>query len=124
MTDHDQRDLVGADWLAQHLDDGNLRVVDATWYLPGIDRDAGGEYAAGHIPGAVFWDIDAIADPSTALPHMLPDPVSFERAMEELGIGDDTMVVVYDAHGLMTAARPWWPPATTSSNQTWPPSKR
>ena len=108
MTEHHEQDVVSADWLAEHLDDDDLRIVDATWFLPSIDRDGAEEYLAGHIPGAVFWDIDAIADPSTSLPHMLPDPLSFMAAMEGLGIGDDTMVVVYDSHGLMTAARPWW----------------
>lgn len=100
--------LVSTDWLAQHIDDEDLRIVDATWFLPNIDRSASAEFEAGHIPGAVLWDIDAIADPDSDLPHMLPSPAEFAAAMDSLGISDGTRVVIYDAHGLMTAARPWW----------------
>jgi thiosulfate/3-mercaptopyruvate sulfurtransferase len=104
--------LVTGDWLAGHLTDPairpNLRVVDASWYLPAAGRNGRSEYEAGHIPGAVFWDIDEIADKTSGLPHMMPGPDEFARHMEALGIGNDTNVVLYDGLGLFTAARPWW----------------
>jgi thiosulfate/3-mercaptopyruvate sulfurtransferase len=100
--------LVTTDWLAARLGDPNIRVVDATWYLPTANRLGRTDYDARRIPGAVFWDIGAIADPTTKLPHMLPDGAAFERHMAELGIGDQTHVVVYDGVGMMTAARVWW----------------
>ena len=100
--------LVSTGWLAAHLEDAALRVADATWYLPTDGRGGRATYEAGHIPGAAFWDIDAIARPGDPRPHMLPEPEDFARHMERLGIGDDTLVVVYDALGLFTAARPWW----------------
>jgi len=97
---------VSTDWLAAHLD--AARVVDASWYMPADKRDARAEFAAEHIPGAVFYDIDAQSDPSTGLPHMLATPENFARGMAELGIGDDDLVVVYDGAGLFSAARVWW----------------
>lgn len=100
--------LVAADWLAARLDDPTIRVVDATLPLvgqPGQGRDS---YAAGHIPGAVFFDINAIADPATDLPHMLPDPQAFATAAGALGLGRDATIVAYDAHGLYSAPRVWW----------------
>lgn len=104
--------LVTGDWLAGHLTDPairpNLRVVDASWYLPAAGRNGRSEYETGHIPGAVFWDIDEIADKTSGLPHMMPGPDEFARHMEALGIGNDTNVVLYDGLGLFTAARPWW----------------
>ena len=109
-----QRDtpLVTSDWLAGHLTDPtirpNLRIVDASWYLPAAGRNGRSEYEAGHIPGAVFWDIDEIADKTSGLPHTMPGPDDFACHMEALGIGDATDVVLYDGRGLFTAARPWW----------------
>lgn len=100
--------LVETDWLARHLTDPSVRVVDATWYLPNQGRTGREDYDERRIPGAVFWDIDAIADPDTTLPHMLPDAAQFSAAMQGLGIGDDHHVVVYDSFGLMSAARAWW----------------
>ncbi len=100
--------LVSTDWLQGRLDHPELRLLDATWHLPHLKRDARAEYAAGHIPGAVFFDIDAISDHSTQLPHMLPNPAEFAAAVGKLGIGNDTFVVVYDSYGLMSAARVWW----------------
>lgn len=100
--------LVSTEWLAGRLGHPDLRIIDATYHLPHLKRDAKAEYAAGHIPGAVFFDIDAIADRSTNLPHMLPGPTAFASAVGALGIGDDTFVVVYDSYGLMSAARAWW----------------
>ncbi|MBM3486867.1 MAG: 3-mercaptopyruvate sulfurtransferase [Alphaproteobacteria bacterium] len=100
--------LVETDWLARHLTDPSVRVVDATWYLPNQGRTGREDYDERRIPGAVFWDIDAIADPDTKLPHMLPDAPRFAAAMQGLGIGDEHHVVVYDSFGLMSAARAWW----------------
>lgn len=100
--------LVTTGWLADRLDDPALRIADASWYLPQMGRDGRTEYDHGHIPGAVFWDIDAIADTGTGLPHTVPAADEFARHMAALGIGDDTAVVVYDGAGLFAAARPWW----------------
>jgi len=100
--------VVDTQWLAAHLGEPDVRVVDATFHLPGSGRNAFSEYRSCHIPGAVFFDIDDICDHSSALPHMLPDPATIARAAGALGIGDGTRVVVYDAHGLMSAPRAWW----------------
>lgn len=100
--------LVSTSWLALHLDDPQVRVVDATWYLPTVAREGRADYDAGHIPGAVFWDLDAIGDPADPLPHMLPSPADFKHHMEGLGIADDSFVIVYDQLGIATAGRPWW----------------
>ena len=99
--------LVDPDWLANHLGEAGLCVVDASWHLPNSDRDAEREYLVAHIPGAVFFDIDRIADTGSALPHMLPDAGHFARAVGGLGIANDTRVVVYDSLGLFSAARAW-----------------
>ncbi|UYO01114.1 MAG: 3-mercaptopyruvate sulfurtransferase [Devosia sp.] len=95
-------------WLADHLSDPGLVVVDASWHLPNTARNAQAEYLAGHIPGAVFFDIDGIADTATNLPHMLPAPADFARAVGALGIADDMTIVVYDEVGLFSAPRAWW----------------
>lgn len=101
--------LVTTAWLAGHLDDPDLLVVDASWYLPAMGRNPRAEYRAGHIPGAVFWDLDALSLQGTTLPHMLPDPATFARQAGRLGIGPDTGVVVYDGSGNnLSAARVWW----------------
>jgi thiosulfate/3-mercaptopyruvate sulfurtransferase len=100
--------LVSTEWLAEHLGAPDLRVVDATWYLPQLQRDARAEYAAAHIPGAVFFDIDAIKDPRNPLPHMLPEPADFARAVGGLGIGDGDRVIVYGGRFGIAAARVWW----------------
>lgn len=94
--------------LADEIGSPDLVVVDASWYLPTQNRYAHAEYLAGHIPGAVFFDIDEIADTSRGLPHMLPDPLSFSQAMQRLGIGDGMRIVVYDGAGLFSAPRVWW----------------
>jgi len=100
---------VSTEWLAARLGRAGLRVLDASWYLPALGRDARAEYAAGHIPGALFLDLDAISDQATALPHMLPQPEAFARAMAALGLTDDDEIVVYDGTGSNTsAARAWW----------------
>lgn len=100
--------LVSTTWLAERLDAPDVVVVDATYHLPNLNRDARAEYAREHIPGAMFFDIDAIADRATDLPHMLPPPAEFAAAMKALGIGDNMRVVAYDSYGLMSAARAWW----------------
>jgi thiosulfate/3-mercaptopyruvate sulfurtransferase len=100
--------LVSTGWLAEHLGDADLRVVDATWYLPHLARDARAEYLAAHIPGAVFFDIDEIKDPQNPLPHMLPAAREFARAVGALGIGDDDHVIVYGGRFGIAAARVWW----------------
>ena len=100
--------MVTTDWLAARLGDRGVRIVDATLPLvgqPGKGRDS---YEAGHIPGAVFFDINAIADPDTDLPHMLPSPAAFAKAAGELGLDRDATIVVYDAHGIYSAPRVWW----------------
>jgi thiosulfate/3-mercaptopyruvate sulfurtransferase len=110
MTDNQPTSprLVSTAWLAERLGKPDVCVVDGSFYLPAMNRDAKAEYAAGHIPGAVFFDIDAIADHSTDLPHMLPGPTQFARDVGALGIGDTDTIVVYDGAGLFSAARVWW----------------
>ena len=103
------RPLVPVSWLAARRDDPGVVVVDASWYLPAQNRSAVGEYQAGHLPGAVFWDLDALSDRATPLPHMLPDIEALGRSLGTLGIGNDHSVVVYDGSGHnMSAARVWW----------------
>ena len=100
--------LVTTEWLAGHLRDRNFAVVDGSYALPTLQRDVQAEYRAGHIPGAVFFDIEAISDHSTELPHMLPGTTQFGEAVGALGIGDGDTIVVYDSAGLYSAARVWW----------------
>ncbi|MDE3176130.1 MAG: 3-mercaptopyruvate sulfurtransferase [Pseudomonadota bacterium] len=100
--------FVSTEWLDAHLGDPGLRVIDASWHLPTTARKGDAEFRAGHIPGAVFFNIDTIADVSTGLPHMLPKPETFAQAMGELGLGDGMRFVIYDSLGLFAAARVWW----------------
>lgn len=100
--------LVETDWLAEHLSAPDLVVVDGSMHLPTTGRDARAEYAAEHIPGALFFDIEEISDDSSPLPHMLPPPEKFASKVKALGIGDGTRVVVYDSTGLYSAGRVWW----------------
>jgi len=100
--------LLSTEWLADHLGDLNVTVVDGSFYLATLGRDANAEYLAAHIPGAVRFDIDAVADHSTALPHMLPNEKDFTAAAVALGIGDKDTIVVYDGVGLYGAPRVWW----------------
>lgn len=100
--------LVSTEWLAQHLNAPDVRVVDASWYMPQLKRDPKAEFAAGHIPGAVFFDIDEIADTDSDLPHMLPSPEKFSSRCRRLGLGDGVRIVVYDGGGCTAAARVWW----------------
>jgi len=100
--------FVSAEWLAGHLGDASVAIVDASWYLPSAGRDARAEFRAAHIPGAVFFDIDAISDTSSPLPHMLPSPEAFGAAAGALGIAETQTIVVYDGAGLFSAPRAWW----------------
>lgn len=101
--------LVATGWLAERLTRPALRVLDASWHLPTQGRDAAAEYAAGHVPGALFFNLDQVSDPATSLPHMLPSSRSFSDAMSRLGLNDDDDIVVYDATGNnLSAARAWW----------------
>src|SRR5271155_4042823 len=100
--------LASTDWLAQQLREPNVVAVDGSYFLPTQKRDALAEYNSGHIPGAVFFDIEAVSDHSTDLPHMLPGPKQFGETVGALGIGDGDTVVVYDSTGLFSAARVWW----------------
>jgi thiosulfate/3-mercaptopyruvate sulfurtransferase len=100
--------LASPEWLEEHLGDPMVKIVDASWYLPAQNRDAKAEFLAGHIPGAVFFDIDAIADRSTDLPHMLPDEAAFAEAAGALGLSESDTIVVYDGLGLFSAPRVWW----------------
>jgi len=108
MTGSRSDPLVTTDWLAAHLGEPDLKVVDATFYLPHLKRDAHAEFEQAHIPGAVFFDIDAIADHSIPLPHMLPGAAAFADAVGALGIGSGDRVVAYGGRGLIASARVWW----------------
>ena len=100
--------LVYTEWLAAHLDDPDLVILDGSFKVPGVTPVAAEDFAARHIQGARFFDIDAIADHQTTLPHMLPSAAAFERHAAELGISNDSVIVVYDTPGLMSAGRVWW----------------
>ncbi len=104
----DPKTLVSTDWLAKHLDDPDLRVIDGSYYLPDMGRDARAEYEAAHIPGARFFDIDEISDQRSELPHMAPPVEKFMSRMRAMGIGDGHQVVVYDGAGIFSAPRIWW----------------
>ncbi len=100
--------LIETDWLLEHLNAPDIIVIDGSWHLPPEGRDAYQEYLDEHIPGALFFDIDRIADTGSELPHMLPTPVQFSSQMRKMGIGDGCRLVVYDSKGLYSAARVWW----------------
>ena len=105
--------FVSPDWLAERLDRPDVLPVDASWYLPtmlrdGVPRNGAAEYAQAHIPGAVFFDLDAHSDPSSGLPHMMPGPVQFASAMRRLGISNSHTLVIHDGLGLFSAPRVWW----------------
>ncbi|MBD3763988.1 MAG: 3-mercaptopyruvate sulfurtransferase [Rhodobacterales bacterium] len=107
MTD-DPKTLVSTDWLAAHLRDPDLRILDASCYMPDQNRDARAEYEAAHIPGARFFDIDEISDQRSPLPHMAPPPEKFVSRMRAMGVGDGHQVVIYDGAGIFSAPRVWW----------------
>lgn len=100
--------LVSTEWLAERLGQPGLVIVDGSWFLPAFQRDPRAEYLAGHIPGAVFFDLDGVSDQSSSLPHMMPSPTIFASAMRKLGVPDGAQIVVYDGLGLFSAARVWW----------------
>ena len=108
MAQDDPKTLVSTDWLAAHLNDPDLRIIDASFYLPDMNRNARAEYDAGHIPGARFTDMDDISDARSDMPHMAPPTEKFASRMRAMGIGDGHQVVVYDGAGLFSAARVWW----------------
>ena len=108
MAEDDPRTLVSTAWLEAHLKDPDLRILDASWFLPDAGRDPKAEYMAAHIPGARFFDLDEIADKRSGLPHMAPQPEMFISRMRAMGVGDGHQVVVYDGAGLFSAARVWW----------------
>ena len=100
--------LVSTEWLAANLTDPHVRILDSSFKQPGVVPTAREDYDAGHIPGAVFFDIDDVAEPGTALPHMIPSAARFAEKMAERGIGNEDRVIVYDANGLSSAGRAWW----------------
>jgi len=108
MAHDDPKTLVSTNWLAAHLKDPDLRVLDGTWLMPSSGRDAAAEYAETHIPGARFFDIDDISDHRSELPHMVPPVEKFMSRLRAMGVGDGHQVVVYDSSGLLSAARVWW----------------
>ena len=100
--------LVSTEWLQRNLSQPDLRIVDATYYLPMQNKNAKAEYLERHIPGAIFFDIDDVSDTASTLPHMLPPPEKFASRVRKLGIGDGNRIVIYDGQGMMSAARVWW----------------
>lgn len=107
MSD-DPKTLVSTEWLGAHLSDPDLRILDASWYLPSMGRDGAAEYQDAHIPGARYFDIGEISDHRSELPHMAPPVEKFVSRMRKMGIGDGHQIVVYDGAGLFSAARVWW----------------
>lgn len=108
MSTDDPKTLVSTQWLADHLQNPDLRVLDASWYMPDSGRNPRAEYDNAHIPGARFFDIDDISDHRSDLPHMAPPVEKFMSRMRAMGVGDGHQVVVYDGAGLFSAARVWW----------------
>ncbi|RLL72198.1 3-mercaptopyruvate sulfurtransferase [Paenirhodobacter hankyongi] len=108
MAMDDPKTLVSTEWLAAHLQDPDLRILDASWFMPDDGRDARKGYDAAHIPGARFFDIDEISDTRSPLPHMAPPVEKFISRMRAMGVGDGHQVVVYDQAGVFSAPRVWW----------------
>ena len=104
----DFKNIVSTDWLAQHLEAPDIRIIDSSWYFPQEKRNAEQEFLECHIPGASFFDIDKIKENDTDLPHMLPPSAMFNSTVRKLGIGDGHKVVIYDGLGMRSAARLWW----------------
>jgi thiosulfate/3-mercaptopyruvate sulfurtransferase len=100
--------LTETDWLASELEAPDIVIIDGSWHMPNEGRDARADYLEEHIPGAIFFDIDEIADTKSPLPHMLPPPEKFSSRMRSMGIGDGSRIVVYDTSGMFSAARVWW----------------
>ena len=109
MTYANPDSLVSTDWLDDHLSAPDVRIVDATWYMPSTGRTGRAHYEAEHITGAVFFDIDEVADTNSTLPHMMPSPEKFSSRVRRLGLGNGNRIVIYDAEGMASAAtRVWW----------------
>lgn len=108
MAYDDPKKIVSTAWLAAHLKDPDLRILDASWYLPDAGRDAKAEFEQAHIPGARFFDIDDIKDSRSDLPHMAPPIEKFMSRLRAMGVGDGHQIVVYDGAGIFSAARVWW----------------
>lgn len=108
MASVERNALVSTAWLAKHLKAPDIRVVDATYALPTLNRNPRAEYEEAHIPGAVFFDIDDIADEKSDLPHMVPDAAKFSSRVRKLGLGDGVRIVVYDSNRFSASARVWW----------------
>lgn len=108
MAYDDPKTLVSTEWLAAHLKDPDLRILDASWYMPAEARDAKAEFAKAHIPNARYFDIDEVSDHRSDLPHMAPPVEKFMSRLRAMGVGDGHQVVVYDGSGLFSAARVWW----------------
>ena len=108
MAHDDPKTLVSTEWLAAHLKNPDLRVLDATWVMPGVELDPVAGYNGAHIPGARFFDIDDISDNRSELPHMVPPVEKFMSRMRAMGVGDGHQVVVYDQQGVRSAPRVWW----------------
>lgn len=119
MTDRRVDPLVPTDWLDAHRGEPDLRVVDATFYLPHLKRDTRAEFEQAHVPGSVFFDIDAVADHSNPLPHMLPEAKAFADAVGALGVGTGDRVVVYGGRGLIASARVWWTFRVFGHDRVW-----
>ncbi len=100
--------LIETDWLFEHTDQPNIKIIDGSWHMPNIDKNAKQDYLKTHIGNALFFDIDEIADIKSDLPHMLPDAEKFAQTMDKMGIGNDTHVIIYDRYGFFSAARVWW----------------
>jgi thiosulfate/3-mercaptopyruvate sulfurtransferase len=100
--------LVATEWLAEHIDAPDIRIADASWYLPEKARNAKAEYQSAHIPRAVFFDIEDLSDENSPLPHMLAPAAKFASRMRKLGLGDGNLIVVYDAAGIYSSPRAWW----------------
>lgn len=107
MAETDTKGMVSVAWLAAHIDDPDLRIVDATWHFGG-DRKGIDDHHEARIPGAIFWDLDTVVDPESTLPQAVPPAEVFAEHMTGMGIGNDTQVIVYDAIGIYSAARVWW----------------
>lgn len=108
MDHSDPNTLVSTDWLAENRSNPNLRILDGSWHLPTENRDALAEFHTDHIPSAQFFDIDEISDAASHLPHMIPPKAQFEQQVADLGISNDSQIIVYDSYGLFSAARVWW----------------
>ena len=108
MTRSNPDALASTDWLHEHLHAPDVRIVDASYYLPDEGVDARAQFEQQHIPGAVFFDIDEIADTTRDLPHMMPPPEKFSAKVRKLGLGDGSRFVIYDQRGIFSSARVWW----------------